>query len=663
MLISALTPEVDPHVTMRPAIASERIDSSSVAGPTCSNTTSTPSLVTSRTALLKLVESNAASAPSSSARFRFASERLVTSTRAPRCFAIWMAATATPAPAPITSTVSPARNCARVVSIRHAVRNVSGKAAASSQLSPAGLRNTLRASIWISSHAAPSECSPSTPKCGQRTFSPARHHSHSQSHRVGKRTTSSPGFQAGSPDSWTTPAPSAAITRGGEMRCAPCASHRSRWLMDAAWMATATEPRPGRVRGRSRILTPAGPIGSSNTAARPSLRNGRVGDSWATLCYTYPIRSMMYGWRRPCLNLRRTRHLIALAAFAPLLLQSAPGHAEQALPPGQKQSPHVRWFYPSQLSYGTVETGTGNTGVAPSPSAFLPLPFMGPHIVTSLFDHCYPDYGVDGQVCRYDGVTASGHVGGPDPSFTEGYAQTPGGHDYLYYDGHDGYDYALTYESVAAAAPGTVMYANWLDPNCHECLSGMTIEINHGNGLLTFYGHLSRIDVAKGQNVRRGQVIGISGMTGTATGPHLHFGVYYVHRSQTPVDPYGWSGSYPDPWPWDLGDLWLTGSPRYADVPLPAVSVAATQDASDPNSIDVSWSSPGGGARFQVYAVLQDGRMKPWLAGVGPGSAVFNGRADQSYWFWVSVTTDLGWTDAGGSTPVQTPRPNHGQAV
>src|SRR5229473_1070378 len=371
----------------------------------------------------------------------------------------------------------------------------------------------------------------------------------------------------------------------------------------------------------------------------------------------------MYGWRRPGLNLMRTRHLIALAAFAPLLLQSAPVHAEQALPPGQKQSPHVRWFYPSQLSYGTVETGTGNTGVAPSPSAFLTLPFMGPHIVTSLFDHCYPDYGVDGQVCRYDGVTASGHAGGPDPSFTEGYAQTPGGHDYLYYDGHDGYDYALTYEPVAAAAPGTVKSAGWLDPNCHECLSGLTIEINHGNGLESFYGHLSQVNVVKGQYVRRGQVIGISGSTGTATGPHLHFGIYDLHRSQTAVDPYGWSGSYPDPWSWDRGDLWLTGSPRYADVPLPAVSVTATQDPTDLNSIDVSWSSPGGGARFQVYAVLQDGRMKPWLAGVGPGSAVFNGRADQSYWFWVSVTTDLGWTDAGGSTPVQTPRPNHGQAV
>jgi murein DD-endopeptidase MepM/ murein hydrolase activator NlpD len=356
------------------------------------------------------------------------------------------------------------------------------------------------------------------------------------------------------------------------------------------------------------------------------------------------------------------RHLISLAAVAPLMLQSLPAHASQALAPGHPQGKYVRWFYPSQLSYGTVETGRGDAGAGPAPGAFLTLPFMGPHIVTSIFDHCYPDYGASGNVCRYDGVKASSHVGGPDPGFTAGYAQTPGGHDYLYYDGHDGYDYALTYEPVAAAAPGVVKLANWLDPNCHTCLSGMTIEINHGNGLLSFYGHLSRIDVVKGQYVRRGQVIGLSGSTGTATGPHLHFGVYYMNGNG-PVDPYGWSGSYPDPWPQDLGDLWLSGSPRFADVPMPAVNVTAAGDANDPSTIDVAWSSPGGGNTFQVNVVMQDGQMKSWLSNVGAGSAVFHGRPNQSYWFWASVTTNLGWSDAGGSSPVQTPRVNHGQAV
>jgi murein DD-endopeptidase MepM/ murein hydrolase activator NlpD len=361
--------------------------------------------------------------------------------------------------------------------------------------------------------------------------------------------------------------------------------------------------------------------------------------------------------------LMRLRHLLAFAAVAPLLMQSAPVEAAQAVPPGQnKHGRYVRWAYPSQMTYGPIETGTADSGEGPASGAFLTLPFMGPHYITSLFDHCYPNYGVDGRVCRYDGAQATSHSGGPDPGFTEGYAQTPGGHDYLYYDGHDGYDYGLTYEPVAAAAGGTVMLANWLDPNCHTCLSGETIEINHGNGLLTFYGHLSRIDVVKGQYVRRGQVIGISGSTGTATGPHLHFGVYYVN-GKGPVDPYGWSGSYPDPWSTDQGDLWVSGSPRFASVPLPSVSVVATPDSTDPKAVDVSWSSPGGGDVFQVYVVTQGGEMKPWLRGMAPGSGVFHGRPDQSYWFWVSVTTDLGWTDAAGSVSIHTPATNHGQGV
>ncbi len=366
--------------------------------------------------------------------------------------------------------------------------------------------------------------------------------------------------------------------------------------------------------------------------------------------------------RKSVLNLMLLRHVVPVAAVVALLLQSVPAYAAAALPPGQKQERHVRWFYPSQLPYGTVETGTGNLGSRPAAGAFLTLPFMGPHVVTSLFDHCYPDYGTNARLCRYDGVQASSGVGGPDPTFTAGFAQTPGGHDYLYYDGHDGYDYGLTYEPVAAAAPGVVKLANWLDPNCHTCLSGMTIEINHGNGLLSFYGHLSRIDVSKGQYVRRGQVIGMSGSTGTATGPHLHFGVYYVNGSG-PVDPYGWSGSYPDPYLLDLGDLWLSGSPRFADVPMPAVTVTATADISDPTAVDVAWSSPGGGTRFQVSVVTQDGKMTPWLSGVAAGSSVFHGVPNQTYWFWASATTDLGWSDAGGSSEVRLPRVNHGQAV
>jgi len=351
--------------------------------------------------------------------------------------------------------------------------------------------------------------------------------------------------------------------------------------------------------------------------------------------------------------------LILILGF--LLLSAPPAQAASALPPGHQPGKYSRWFYPSQVSYGPLEDGNGDTGMSPARGAFLTLPFMGPHYITSVFSHCYPDYGNYSEVCRYDGTIASARVGGPDPDLNGGFAQTPGGHDYLYYSGHDGWDYGLWYEPVAAAAPGRVMLADWLVPGCETCLSGKTVEIDHGNGLLTFYGHLSQIKVSKGQRVARGQVIGISGMTGTATGPHLHFGVYRTNCNSCPVDPYGWSGSGADPYPGDAGDLWLSGSPRFASIQLPSVTLSAASQLDNPTAIDVSWSSPGS-VSFVVYVVTEDGARRTWTNTHGNGSATFHGKPGQRYWFWASATSDLGWTDAGGSAVVQVAHLNHGQA-
>lgn len=63
---------------------------------------------------------------------------------------------------------------------------------------------------------------------------------------------------------------------------------------------------------------------------------------------------------------------------------------------------------------------------------------------------------------------------------------------------------------------------------------GLTVVIDHGNGLTTLYAHNSRLVVRQGQRVVKGQRIAYSGRTGTATGPHLHF---EVRRNGTPEDP------------------------------------------------------------------------------------------------------------------------------
>ena len=83
---------------------------------------------------------------------------------------------------------------------------------------------------------------------------------------------------------------------------------------------------------------------------------------------------------------------------------------------------------------------------------------------------------------------------------------------------HTGIDFrGDTGEPVHATAAGKVTIAGWNGGY------GKMVEIDHGNGLATRYGHLSEIDVKVGQIVRIGQVIGKIGSTGRSTGPHLHY--------------------------------------------------------------------------------------------------------------------------------------------
>ena len=60
------------------------------------------------------------------------------------------------------------------------------------------------------------------------------------------------------------------------------------------------------------------------------------------------------------------------------------------------------------------------------------------------------------------------------------------------------------------------------------------LEIDHGKGLTTRYGHLSKIDAAVGNTVTRGQLIGYVGSTGRSTGPHLHYELRLNDKSINP---------------------------------------------------------------------------------------------------------------------------------
>ena len=95
---------------------------------------------------------------------------------------------------------------------------------------------------------------------------------------------------------------------------------------------------------------------------------------------------------------------------------------------------------------------------------------------------------------------------------------------------HTGIDLAANPGTpVHATADGVVSTAGWAG---HY---GKLVVIDHANGLQTYYAHLSQFLVVPGQEVRRGEVIALSGCTGRATGPHMH---YEVRLGGTPVNPY-----------------------------------------------------------------------------------------------------------------------------
>jgi murein DD-endopeptidase MepM/ murein hydrolase activator NlpD len=102
---------------------------------------------------------------------------------------------------------------------------------------------------------------------------------------------------------------------------------------------------------------------------------------------------------------------------------------------------------------------------------------------------------------------------------------------------HYGQDITVnTGETVLAPANGTIKEARYMGGY------GKMIKIDHGYGYTTLYAHLSKIYVKKGQKIKRGEKIGLSGNTGRSTAPHLHYEVHQYGTPQNPLD-YFFSGN------------------------------------------------------------------------------------------------------------------------
>ena len=113
---------------------------------------------------------------------------------------------------------------------------------------------------------------------------------------------------------------------------------------------------------------------------------------------------------------------------------------------------------------------------------------------------------------------------------TSGDISSPFGWRWNGSDFHPGVDIANdTGTPIVATADGVVTAAGW-----NAGGYGNMVDIDHGNGILTRYGHASEVVVHEGQHVKRGETIAYMGSTGFSTGPHLH---YEIHVNGETVNP------------------------------------------------------------------------------------------------------------------------------
>jgi uncharacterized repeat protein (TIGR01451 family) len=199
----------------------------------------------------------------------------------------------------------------------------------------------------------------------------------------------------------------------------------------------------------------------------------------------------------------------------------------------------------------TPQPGPGNL--------VLPIfqkPFAGEYRLINFFDHNLP--------LEFD----------TSPGIGNGFQLTWWGERTFGIDGHNGYDWPMPEGTpILAVADGTVVVAGQQAPFFCPLLNTVTtpvlIAIDHGQltpgqpGIRSRYNHLSRIDVAAGQEVKAGDQIGLSGNVGCSSAPHLHLETHrFVPATGrfSAIDPFGWEGEGADPWaehPQGTESLWL----------------------------------------------------------------------------------------------------------
>jgi murein DD-endopeptidase MepM/ murein hydrolase activator NlpD len=142
--------------------------------------------------------------------------------------------------------------------------------------------------------------------------------------------------------------------------------------------------------------------------------------------------------------------------------------------------------------------------------------------------------------------------------------QVNSGFGYRWGRRHNGVDFQASWgESVGASAAGTVAFAGV------KRGYGNLLVLDHGDGISTYYAHLSAIYVGVGQTVGAGQVIGAVGSTGRSSGPHLHYEVRVHGKPINPSATISFAG----------GAVLVNGQPLEGDAPEPAATEPTSDEA------------------------------------------------------------------------------------
>ena len=204
------------------------------------------------------------------------------------------------------------------------------------------------------------------------------------------------------------------------------------------------------------------------------------------------------------------------------------------------------------LALAACDSSESGTGSQMNPAApFLRSPFNGSYPVTNVFDHSTAVIWSDDS---YREIAFWGDV-------------VPG------VAGHRGYDWLMPVGTPLIAVAGGVVHrsgpsAEEFCPPLGRSVVNVRVILRHerpgGEHFLSIYSHMSRADVAEGERVEAGALLGLSGNTGCSTDPHLHFPVPVQRQTAGPYGsgltgrdqsanmwistPFGWTGSKPDPW-------------------------------------------------------------------------------------------------------------------